>query len=41
MFTEKNKIVNEEKKLTRTFNDHYMNIVKRFCGRKLKTTTRH
>ena len=34
ILTEKDKIVTEEKELTRIFNDHYINIVERTCGTK-------
>ena len=34
MLTEKDKIVTEERKLVRIFNDHYKNIVERSCGTK-------
>ena len=34
MLTEKDKIVTEEKKLVKIFNDHYINIVEHSCGTK-------
>ena len=34
MFTEKDKTVIEEKELVRIFNDRYINVAERSCGRK-------